>query len=138
VLLISPAPAEKEIDMKSKYRSRIDRQHINILAGRRKSWSDSKIIVMEKRKEKPKRPGNKRLKEKLDRDQLYMGESFNSREREGGPLEIDTHTHKTTTSSQWSRVHNGRRMRHAPKAATAANPRMALLYNAVSKVACIY
>jgi hypothetical protein len=76
----------------------------------------------EKRKEKPKRPGNKRLKEKLDRDQLYMGESFNSREREGGPLEIDTHTHKTTTSSQWSRVHNGRRMRHAPKAAAAANP----------------
>jgi hypothetical protein len=105
---------------------------------KRKSWSDSKIIVMEKRKEKPKRPGNKRLKEKLDRDQLYMGESFNSREREGGPLEIDTHTHKTTTSSQWSRVHNGRRMRHAPKAAAAANPRMALLYNAVSKVACIY
>jgi hypothetical protein len=42
VLLISAAPAEcvstaaeKEIDMKSKYRSRIDRQHINILAGRK-------------------------------------------------------------------------------------------------------
>jgi hypothetical protein len=64
VLPISPAPADGEIDMKSKYRSRIDRQHINILAGRRKSWSDSKIIVMKKRKEKPKRPGNKRLKEK--------------------------------------------------------------------------
>lgn len=36
VLLISPAPAEKEIDMKSKYRSRIDRQHIYI------SWLEEK------------------------------------------------------------------------------------------------
>jgi hypothetical protein len=59
VLLISAAPAEcvstaaeKEIDMKSKYRSRIDRQHIYIswLEEKKKSWSDSKIIVMKKEK----------------------------------------------------------------------------------------
>lgn len=46
--------------------------------------------------------GKKGVKEKLDRDQLYMGESFNSREREREPLEIDTHIKRRRR-----RVHNG-------------------------------
>lgn len=63
VLLISPAPAEcvstavdREIDMKSKYRSRIDRQHIiYISAGRKeKKLERFKDYCDEKKKRKTK------------------------------------------------------------------------------------